>query len=263
MYDHEFLNVGVSPAAGGQTARDFLAAVEQFPIVDVSTLTGGKPFLVIAPHPDDETLGCAGLMAGALERGLAFKVVVVTDGGASHPNSWSYPRPRLVELRQTETLEAASRLGIPPEQISFMGLPDSKVPLKGEVFEAATRGIVHYAREIEAASLFVTWRRDPHCDHEACNLIVRAAAKRLGAVALWAYPIWGWHIPAGETIEEALPVGVRLSIGEWLAAKREAIACHRSQTTTKIDDDPTGFVFSAAMLEPFGRPFEYFVKVDA
>ena len=56
------------------------------PSLDLDTV---GEFVVIAAHPDDETLGAGGLMAEAARRGIPVHVYVVMDGGASHPHSRS------------------------------------------------------------------------------------------------------------------------------------------------------------------------------
>jgi LmbE family N-acetylglucosaminyl deacetylase len=86
------------------------------------------PFIVVAPHPDDESLACGGLLAEACRQGLRGKVVVVSDGVGSHPNSKAYPPDRLRSLREEEARQAATELGLKPEDMFFLGLPDRFVP---------------------------------------------------------------------------------------------------------------------------------------
>jgi LmbE family N-acetylglucosaminyl deacetylase len=54
-----------------------------------------RKILVVAPHPDDETLGCGGLISLLAQNGSAFYIVFVTDGSASHRNSRAWPSARL------------------------------------------------------------------------------------------------------------------------------------------------------------------------
>jgi LmbE family N-acetylglucosaminyl deacetylase len=84
--------------------------------------------LVVAPHPDDESLGCGGLIATLAWKGAAFRFVFVTDGGASHRHSQSWPRPRLAARREAEATEALRRLGVGAETRLFLGLADAAMP---------------------------------------------------------------------------------------------------------------------------------------
>ena len=54
--------------------------------------------------------------------------------------------------------------------------------------------------------------------------------------------------------------GARLDIARHIPAKRRAIACHRSQLTDLIHDDPTGFRMSPEFLANFDQPFEVFIE---
>ena len=67
--------------------------------------------VVVSAHPDDETLGCGGLIARATARGETVHTLFVTDGGASHLNSRAWPRARLGARREAEAEEALRRLG--------------------------------------------------------------------------------------------------------------------------------------------------------
>ena len=66
--------------------------------------------VVLAPHPDDESLGCGGLLARLAAHGVPARVVVVTDGAQSHPGSAAYPPERLRALREAEARAAVAAL---------------------------------------------------------------------------------------------------------------------------------------------------------
>ena len=65
------------------TASDVIVAMEHFPEADLDTILGGERPLILAPHADDESLGCGGLIAACCERGQQPIVVILTDGAAS------------------------------------------------------------------------------------------------------------------------------------------------------------------------------------
>ena len=73
----------------------FFAAARQLPVAPLEALVGDKGLVVVAPHPDDESLGCGGLIAEARRLGRAVRLVVVTDGCGSHTHSALYPPERL------------------------------------------------------------------------------------------------------------------------------------------------------------------------
>jgi LmbE family N-acetylglucosaminyl deacetylase len=241
-------------------ADAFLAAAEALPFASLDEIAGGRGIVVVAPHPDDESLGCGGLIAQACRRGLPVQLVVVSDGIGSHPNSPSYPPQRLRDLRERETLDAARALGLAPAHVSFLRLPDRFVPKSGPEAEAAADRIAALVRECEADTVLVTWAHDPHCDHEASAAIARLVRDRLSWIRLLEYPVWGWALPPGTEVGDP-PAGVRLDVSDALDAKRAAVAAHRSQTTGLIDDDPGGFRLDARMIERFARPFEIYLDV--
>ena len=240
-------------------ADAYLAAAEALPLVDFATITAGRGLVVVAPHPDDESLGCGGLIAEACLRGAPVVLIILTDGVGSHRRSACYPPARLKALREEETVAAAAALGLDKSRIRFLGLPDAALPTEGPHADRARDAIVEAALSCDAGVVCVTWRHDPHCDHRAAALLVDAALAVHGAMKVLAYPVWGWALPAGTTVGEP-PKGVRLDISQHLARKTAAIAAHRSQTTDLIDDDPTGFRLAPSMIEHFLRPFEIFLE---
>ena len=229
------------------TAAEFLAAAADLPIGTLADVTDGGGLVVVAPHPDDESLGCGGLIAAACAAGVDVRLIVVSDGIGSHPNSRRYPPARLRALREEETRYAAAALGLDATAVQFLRLPDRSVPAHGAAAAAASDAIVAAAQACRARAVCVTWRHDPHCDHAASACLVDAARERLGGTRVFAYPVWGWALPAGTEVGGP-PTGLRLDVSRHLPAKAAAIAAHRSQTTSLIDDDPGGFRLAPEMI---------------
>ena len=136
------------------TAGELLDAAHSFPFHPLREKLEDRPFIVIAPHPDDESLACGGVIAGACRQGLRGKVVIVSDGVGSHPNSKAYPPDRLRALREGEARRAGAELGLRPDDMLFLGLPDRFVPREGKEAERAIDAIVDCVREMAARSLF-------------------------------------------------------------------------------------------------------------
>jgi LmbE family N-acetylglucosaminyl deacetylase len=246
-------------AMGVMLAVEFLEALERLPLIGFDTL-GLKGLVVIAPHPDDETLGCGGLIAAARRRGVPVRIVVLTDGIGSHPNSPSFPPSRLRRLREDEVRAAAEELGVPSERVACVGLPDRFLATTGAQAAIAIETIRAAANCIDATMVTVTSALDPHADHIAAFDLACSACRQLPGVQLYAYPIWALGIPAQEPLATARPKGFRLSIEQELPAKRRAIQCHRSQVTPFNDDDPEGFMLSSSELARFERSFETFIE---
>lgn len=228
------------------------------PFAGLDTILGGRDPLVLAPHPDDESLGCGGLLAECVSNGAHPHVLVLTDGTGSHPNSPTYPAARLSAVREQETLEAVRRLGLAPDQVGFLSLRDTAAPLQGASFDAAVDVILVAIQNRRCGVLVAPWRHDPHCDHLAAHFMAAAAARRAGIPHL-AYPVWGWTLPPHVWLDGPVLAGWRLDIARHLPAKRLAIAAHASQHSDLIQDDPAGFRLPSALLARFDQPYEVFL----
>ena len=75
----------------------------------VLDLVGLRRLIVVAAHPDDESLGAGGLIATAARRGVPVTVVVATTGEASHPQSPTLRPAQLAPIRRAEVLAAVHR----------------------------------------------------------------------------------------------------------------------------------------------------------
>ena len=239
----------------------YLEALRTCPLTSIRELTGGNPFVVLSPHPDDETLGAGGLIAEACAAGQGVDVIVVTDGSGSHPRSKKFPRQSLITLRYSEVHEAGFALGLQPNSVTFLGLPDTMAPKRGAQFDTAVDETLQVIRRSSANTLFVTWERDPHCDHEASAELAKAVRRLIPGLKLWAYPVWGWHIEPSAETHQPYPTAYRLDISKQRDRKFAAIKAHASQMTALIDDDPDGFRFDERSLAPFLGQYEYFIEV--
>lgn len=237
------------------------AAREQMrsqPLAELREFVGDDDVLVLAPHADDEVLGCGGLICEALALGRAPAIVVATDGSGSHPNSRQYPRMRLIELRQAEARRAASILGVAPDRVRFLRLHDTAAPMAGPAFNSAVEAIVRLARELGCRTICAPWRFDPHCDHLAVDRMARAASSILACRHL-SYPVWGWTLPDDAELGDIAVVGWRLAIAPHQAVKRRALHAHASQLAGIIRDDPEGFQLTEPVLARMTHPFEVFL----
>jgi LmbE family N-acetylglucosaminyl deacetylase len=241
-------------------AAEALDAARSLAFATPEQRLGDGGLVVVAPHPDDESLACGGLIAETRAQGRLVRVVIVSDGTGSHPASKAYPKARLRDLRENEARAAVKELGLDPvDDLVFLRLPDRFVPSECPKAVKAVGRIVESVRQVGAQALFVSWRDDPHCDHQASYRIARAVQRQVPSLRLYEYSVWGSALPAATPVE---PVndGFRIRIEQRLTRKRRAIAAHRSQTTDLIKDDPTGFHLTDSDLARFDLPYESFFE---
>ncbi len=236
-----------------------LAEPSDLELRTISTLAA--PLLVVAPHPDDETLGCGGAIALLQLQQQDVRILVISDGTQSHPNSKRYPPAALRDLRQCETLRAMNILGVSNTAVSFLDLPDTSVPqVESSDFPSAVHRCQAYLSSLPPLkTILVPWRYDPHCDHRATYQLIKAAADP--TVRLVEYPIWDWDSQQQKELPEPITITPwRLDIQPVIALKQQAISAYRSQTTEFINDDPSGFRLSSQMLKHFQVPWEVFIE---
>ena len=248
-------------------AGDVLRAWRALPEVTLGEVCGAGDPLVLAPHPDDESLGCGGLIACAVAAGRSPLVVVLTDGAGSHPGSAEYPPARLAAVREAETVEAAGRLGLGAERVVFLREADTRAPREGPALDAVAGRLCALVARHGCTALLSSWAGDPHCDHLAADRAARLAAARLAAsgdgVVHWSYPVWGWTLAEDAAVPGGVVAGGRLDVGAQMEAKRRAVAAHRSQHGLVVGDDPEGFVLPRALLHHFEGPWEVFLRPGA
>lgn len=188
---------------------------------------------VIAPHPDDETLGFGATAATLGMLGVPVRIVSVTDGGGAYPDS-HLDRRRLERDRRAEGHRAAEALGLDPP-IS-LGLPDGDLARHETALAEAIADLL--ATDPPGSWCAATWRGDGHPDHEAVG---RAAATACsdGRARLLEYPVWMWHwaVPG----DEAVPWDRMATVpsGESaMARKKLAVNVFDTQFTGSDDGEP-------------------------
>jgi LmbE family N-acetylglucosaminyl deacetylase len=242
------------------TAGEWHRHWRQLPIGGMDEIIGSGTCLILAPHPDDESLGCGGLIAACVAAKRPPLVVVLTDGAASHLGSRAFPPDRLRTVRAQEVVTAVGHLGLPADRLVLLNQPDGAAPVTGPGFQAlvlALAGLVR--REPDCGAILAPWRYDPHCDHEAASIIASAVAAQ-ASIRRVAYPVWGWTLPAEAPVPGVLAAGFRFDVVPYLAAKRRAISAHQSQYGALITDDPNGFRLPSELLAVFDEPFETYLR---
>ena len=231
--------------------------------------------LVLAPHPDDETLGCAATIGRKRAAGSSVVVVVATDG-AGGPLPRGVRREELRGLRHRELLDACGRIGVPPTQVVRLDHPDGALADHHATLVSQLHGLLDDVRPDE---VLVTWRRDPHPDHRALSAAVDVALRAHPTVRHLEYPIHAWvrgpwtDGPTGSwgsrTLHRvterfrAAPAGrvLRVRAGRFLDTKRSAVAAYASQFTDGSSDATWG-ALGTEFVAPFLSGSECFFLIE-
>ncbi len=199
---------------------DALARVRRGPL-DVAECSR---VVIVAAHPDDETLALGGFLQQLSARAVRLAIVVATDGEAAFPALSAAERARLADTRRRELHAALRAHGLGTAPVTWLALPDSRL---GEHEQRLTRALRPLLAGADAS--VVPWPGDPHPDHRAAGRAASAAAPWGGRV--WSYPVWMWHWmrPDAAVIPWRRAAVQRLS-GEQRARKSAGLAEFVSQT---------------------------------
>lgn len=230
---------------------------------DPSIAWSAERLLVVAPHPDDDVLGCGGTLARAWAAGAGLRVLYVTDGSASHPGSRAFPRDRLRDVREREARAALAVLGVPASQLYFLREPDARLASTGPAAEELANRIAAHVSDFAPTMIFSPWVRDGHTDHVATSLAVRHALPRAApAATLYEYEVWPSELGSGDAAPrpgEVEVVGV--DVRAFRAVKARAVREHRSQLGAVIDDAAQAFVLPASLLQRSDVDTEHFFRI--
>ncbi|MCC8626335.1 PIG-L deacetylase family protein [Xanthomonas vesicatoria] len=197
----------------------------ELPATSVEQLLGNTTrVVVVSPHPDDEVLGCGGLLAMAVASGRPVLIISVTDGEAAYPQEDAWPPARLAAARRDELRDALACLGINPAHVVRLDAGDRQV--RAGVGSVSAR-LSELLQPTDA--VLVTYARDGHPDHEACADAALDAAAYCRA-RLIQFPVWAWHWDNPDH-SQMLASAVRLALPPLAhAAKMRAMAAFKTQT---------------------------------
>jgi len=220
------------------------------------SLDGVRRLVVVAAHPDDESLGAGGLLATAHERGWEVDLVLLTSGELSHPASPTHTAEGMARRRVQEAKEALHAVA-PGAATTRLALGDGTVT----EFEADVAArLVDLVRDGAGTLVAAPWRRDGHPDHEAAGRAAATAARRTDAT-LVEYPVWWWHwgVPADA------PWGAirRLELSDSARGrKHRAIAAHSSQVLPLSEQVGDEVMLHPGFLAHFHGSVEVYVVQD-
>lgn len=188
--------------------------------------------VVLAPHPDDETLGCAGLILAHRTAARPVDIVYLTDGAASHPGHPRLGPADIARLRRAEATRAMQGLGLPAGSLHFLDAADGTLAhLSPAAAEALAQRLAATFRTLQPTELALPCRDDGSSEHTAAFALAQRALRLAGLhPRLLEYPVWArWSPP------RLIRPGIRsrhvwrLAFPTTVALKHAALAAYVSQ----------------------------------
>jgi LmbE family N-acetylglucosaminyl deacetylase len=235
----------------------------------------GRTCLVLAPHPDDETIGCGATIARTVAAGGHVEIVIAADGRYSHKDSEIVSPEQMRDLRRVEAVAACAALGVPEEQVVQLGHEDTHLDRSRPELLDALRDAL---RRVDPDDVYVVSGLDPHPDHRTLNAAVHEVLRDdRRARTVWEYPVWSWidgpwfelsqrppsaralHL-VGDPLAASLgaPRPRKVSTAGFVAAKRAGLAAYTSQVTN-LTGEACWPVMDDALLGLFLGGYEVFL----
>lgn len=169
--------------------------------------------LVIAPHPDDEALGCGGSLCKHTARGDRVATVFLTSGELGLKQ---FPREKAWATREAEARRAAKILRIAKSE--FLRLPDWTA---GDHVKEGTRLLAPILHRERPEMIYLPHPFEWHPDHQAALPILRAASRKAGfsTTHLLGYEVWT-PLSEYDRVE---------NISKMMSLKLRALRAHHSQ----------------------------------
>jgi LmbE family N-acetylglucosaminyl deacetylase len=182
---------------------------------------GAERVLVLAPHMDDETIGCGGTLALHARQGASITVVFLTDGssggggiGALSGAARRQMEDELIHTRRREAKSALTTLGI-----ADMRCLDARDGQLAQSVDSAAANLRPILDEVRPEIVYVPMFVDEHADHRAANrVLLQAVAGSSADFQCAGYEVWTPLFP-----------NCLVDIGATMSVKREALAHYKSQ----------------------------------
>ncbi|BDA75645.1 LmbE-like protein [Calothrix sp. PCC 7716] len=187
--------------------------------------------MVFAPHQDDETFGCGGMIALKRQQEIPVHVVFITDGQSGVNDLTN--KNNTIQVRKQEAAKALEVLGVDNSYTHFLDKRDGALQkLTDEQKQLTIAQIVELLKLYQPQEVYVPYRLDCHPDHEATfDLVMLAIKESQLQVKLLQYPIWVfWDKPFFQVFKAPeVKRAYRLSIASVKDKKSRAIAAYPSQ----------------------------------
>ena len=250
-------------------------------VLEIGPCDCGSEIFLIAPHQDDETLGCGGTIIKKRKDGARLKIVFITDGRKSHRKIM--PEDEMAVIRENEALKAAEKLGIEKDDVCFLRFQSGRLE---KSFSSAVEKVYTLLDDMRPTSIFVPYLRDSHTEHILTNqILLKAFWLNNKRTIVYEYPVWFWNNWPWTFDQQKNPIyslkyvwkGMMsfffmikefkygLYVLDVMHIKKEALYLHESQTK-KLKISPEWPILSdvsnVEFLKCFFQKYEIFKKIE-
>lgn len=155
---------------------------------DSLQLSLSEDSVIIAPHPDDEVIGCAGLIRTLVERGMPPHVLIMTGGGGSHRGCCSTSEEEIIVARRQLAVKALMALGLPMSHLHLLDYPDGGISVE----HSETNKLQKLLSEISPKAIFVPHWGEEWSDHINTAEIAKECVKEKNT-SVYEYCVWLWY----------------------------------------------------------------------
>ena len=207
-----------------------------------------KKLIIFAPHPDDETFGCGGVLAKRIHEGFEPIIVLVTDGRAlfTFHGIDKNPLPQQVaDARLDETIKALEILGCAKSSLVCLDIENEKLEAQQE---RAEKEIADLLTAHKPEEIYFTNIHEGHPEHRLTNTIVRAACARVSYSGRSYQYIVNLHYQT--SLDKIPDETVRIDVSDYREKKRKAVNCFRYH----LD------IISPEQDAPFAESFDHYAQ---
>lgn len=145
--------------------------------------------LIIAPHPDDEVIGCAGLIQQVLKQGKQLYICILSGGEASLRDYSNISEEEIKKQRLSLTKKITTQLGLSADQLILLNFPDGNIHKKFPDFHILQQII----QQIKPDEIFVPHQKgEGWSDHIETGNMIKDIIKGT-TIRLYEYCVWFWY----------------------------------------------------------------------
>lgn len=185
-------------------------------------MSAKQPILIVAPHPDDETLGCGGILGMQSKAGVDVHIAVLSDGSmlfAALFGTGTSPSPQEVSaLRKKETERTVAFLGGNSDYIHYFDFLDGTLSAQIDLVSDRLASLID---ELQPAEIYTPDPYEQHPDHVAANTIAKAALKKSNVDAILLE--YFLALKNGMSFADIPGHMIEVDLGEFYALKKQAL----------------------------------------